>query len=412
MKKSKIYLSILAIFAVIVAIQACTKSMDDEIRYERILQLDTSIDYNNTDYPQHMQGSLNTNVSNAKAALGRVLFYDEILSRNSRVSCASCHLQQHAFSDVKAASSGFAMGQTPRNSMAISNLVMNEWVLFWDLRASNLQEQVTMPLVNHLEMGNSSLEEVIERINSLDYYPALFESAYGTSEANETTVADALRDFIRALRSYESDFDNANPEIGNGWGSENVPDLEDPAQRAGFELFGDLGCASCHSGNNIGGHSSANIGLDEVYADSGMNSWTNDPEDVGVFKVPSLRNVALTAPYMHDGRFKNLDEVLSHYSNGIKSHPNLDWRLVDLSGFDFELSDLLLAGMDPISYFEENEENDPVIEALLASERIPVRMNLSEQDKSNLIAFLESLTDKEYISDPRYSDPFVSVEIK
>ena len=412
MKKSNVFFSLFSIFLVVLGFQACTKSLENEIQFERVLALDTTIDYNNNDYPSHMQFSITGNVHNPTAALGRVLFYDEILSRNSRVSCASCHLQKNAFSDVKVASAGFAMGQTPRNSMALSNLVANEWILFWDTRASGLDEQVLMPILNHLEMGNSSLDEVIDRINTLDYYPALFQSAFGSAEITESKMAIAIREFIRALKSYESDFDAANPNVNGGWGGNNVPDFDDPAQRAGFELFGSMGCANCHNGNNLGGSSSANIGLDEVYTDNGKGGWSSDPEDIGVFKVPSLRNIALTGPYMHDGRFSSLEEVVNHYNSGVKSHPNLDWRLVDISNFDLDLDDLLLLGMDPVTIIQDSENSDPALQAFLAGERIPQRLNMSDQDKSNLIAFLNSLTDKEYVSDPRFSDPFISEEIQ
>lgn len=411
MKKTIVYLSLAALCGGLIGIQACTKSLNGDLVFQRVLTTDVQVDYNNSDYPAHLQNSLEQNVNNEKAALGRVLFYDEVLSKNSRVSCGSCHLQSRGFSDVKATSEGFAMGQTARNSMAISNLMMGEWGLFWDLRASGLEEQVVMPILNHIEMGNSSISEVVDRIKARDYYPPLFENAYGSSDIDESKIALALREFIRALKSYESAFDEAGPNVNNGWGSNNLPDFEDPAQRAGFELFGDLGCANCHFGNNLGGLNSANIGLDEVYTDNGMNSWTGESADIGVFKIPSLRNVELTAPYMHDGRFKTLEEVVNHYNSGIKSHPNLDWRLVDMSAFDVDVTSLLELGLDPV-IFVQDEDEDPAIEALFQNQRLPVRLNLSETDKSNLIAFLKTLTDEEFISDSRFSDPFENIEVK
>lgn len=411
MKKTIVYLTFALVSVGLIGFQACTKSLNDDLLFQRELTTDVHVDYNNSDYPAHLVNALEQDVNNAKAALGRVLFYDEVLSKNSRVSCASCHLQSNGFSDVKSTSEGFAMGQTARNSMAISNLMMGEWGLFWDLGASGLEEQVVMPILNHIEMGNSSIPEVVDRIKARDYYPPLFENAYGSSEIDETTIALALREFIRSLKSYESTFDKANPDVNNGWGTNNEPDFEDPSQRAGFVLFGKLGCANCHFGNNIGGLNSANIGLDEVYTDSGMNSWSGAPNDIGVFKIPSLRNIDLTAPYMHDGRFKTLEEVVNHYNSGIKSHPNLDWRLVDVSEFDDDLTSLLELGLDPVILVQDEDE-DPAIEALFQNQRLPIRMNLSEIDKSNLITFLKTLTDKEFISDTRFSDPFESVEVK
>jgi cytochrome c peroxidase len=343
-------------------------------------------------------GDLNTEVTD----LGRVLFYDESLSLNERVSCGSCHIQSHGFADLQKASLGFAMGETARNSMSLSNLESTD-VLFWDGRESDLTNQVVKPITNHLEMGYGSMVELVNRLNTKDYYNELFEDAFGSSEITEDRISWALESFIKSLRSHRNMVDIALAESGSFslWSSSAIVELSDPVAQRGFELFGELGCSNCHNGINIGGKNMANIGLEMDYTDPGLATWSDSPGSVGVFKIPSLRNVALTAPYMHDGRFATLEEVIEHYNSGIVAHPNLNWMLTDAQEIE-TVNDLINAGFDPVEVFAAQEFNSP---------SSPRRLNLTDLQKADLLAFLQSLTDYEMLSDPRYSNPFVLEEL-
>lgn len=302
-------------------------------------------------------------VTNEKATLGRVLFYDKRLSINNKISCGTCHQQQFAFSDQQTLSEGFQNVLTTRNSMSISNAVFSRG-FFWDRRTTDLNELVLEPIQNHIEMGLEDLDYLSSKLGEIEYYDVLFKSAYGDSEVTTERIAESLKQFVQTMISTNSDFDK---------------ETLSPLAEEGFHLFEELACASCHvepsidfSWNN--GSAAANIGLDEHYTDEGIASWSNSPNSIGVFRVPSLRNVALTAPYMHDGRFNTLEQVVEHYNSGIQDHPNLDWRLQE---FDAE-SNIGQAK----------------------------RMNLNAGEKLALIAFLNSLTDKDYLTDVRYSDPF------
>jgi cytochrome c peroxidase len=305
------------------------------------------------------------------AALGRVLFYDTRLSVNNSISCASCHKQGLGFSDNKQFSQGFENKPTSRNALAIQDLAGGFFgpfggnALFWDGREANLGAMVLQPIVNHVEMGMQDVGALVERVRGTSYYKPLFEEAYGPgSEINAESIADALADFVAGLRAVHSRFDQANQ------GKAVLSALE----KKGEDLFfGKYNCGGCHA-LQIGGYGGtltrfANIGLDAVYDDPGRMNVTSDPADAGKFKVPGLRNVAVSGPYMHDGRFAKLEEVLDHYSHGIANHPNLDSLLRDGQG-----------------------------QALT--------LNISASDKDALIAFLHTLTDYTMLSDPQLSNPF------
>jgi cytochrome c peroxidase len=286
--------------------------------------------------------------------------------------------------------------------MAISNMGSTN-VLFWDGRESDLTDQVVKPITNHLEMGYGSTAELVHRLNTKDYYNELFQNAFGSDEITAERISWALESFIKSLRSYRNMVDIALAETSttsSPWSSSVDIVLSDPVAQRGFELFGALGCSNCHGGKNIGGTNMANIGLEMDYADPGLATWSDSPGSVGVFKIPSLRNVALTAPYMHDGRFATLEQVIEHYNSGIVAHPNLNWMLTDVQDIE-TVNDLINAGFDPIQVFNEQEFNSP---------SAPRRLNLTDLQKADLLAFLQSLTDYEMLSDPRYSNPFVLEE--
>ena len=337
-----------------------------------------------------------------RAELGRVLFHDRMLSQNGAVSCNSCHLQSHGFAEPKALSLGLRRELTERNASHLVN-PGSQFAYFWDGRADDLTTQVTMPIENHVEMGFRSLDGLASRLAQLEYYSPLFTAAYGDPEPSLERIQDALSTFLRCMVSCHSPADEAfaeaMDEFWDPWGISNgtltlngLSSLE----KQGFELFhGKAQCANCHGGPHFNGW-----GMD--FADIGLDASTEEPDpntvnNFGLFggwgptamKVPSLRNVALTGPYMHDGRFQTLDEVLDHYSHGIQDVPTLDGRLRNWDNF----------GGDEIFI-------SPILPVLGNEGAPPVRLNFSPSERAALKAFLHSLTDFNFIQDERFSNPF------
>ncbi|MHA7101495.1 cytochrome-c peroxidase [Roseivirga pacifica] len=324
-------------------------------------------------------------ITDAGATLGRVLFYDKKLSANGTVSCASCHQATHGFSDPKILSEGFDGEQTRRRSMGIVNArFYATGKFFWDERAETLEDQVLMPFQDDVEMG-LTLQELENIVSSQTYYPTLFENAFGDNSINSDRISKALAQFIRSMVSTTSRYDQARSEVSS-------PIIDFPSftaqENQGKELFflprrltnGLNGnCAACHVSEafvgpilrNQGRTTFATInGLDtNSTTDLGVNETTGNPNDIGKFKAPSLRNIAIRPPYMHDGRFATLEDVINHYSSGIQNHSNLASPLVNSSG--------------QVGQF-----------------------NLTEAEKNALIAFLNTLTDDQMLNDEKYSDPF------
>lgn len=324
-------------------------------------------------------------ISSTVGSLGRVLFYDKHLSINNSVSCGSCHNQVIAFSDNQAKSLGFENQTTGRNTPPIQNLfggflfkqentkgeVPDHGNLFWDGRETFLPSMVLKPMLNHVEMGLFNEKMIVEKVKEQPYYADLFAKAF----PNEPTItlshiATALSGFVGSISSESSTFDKSQEKPGQPL---------NPKEERGKELFISVyRCDRCHQissphGYLFGGESGngfADIGLDQNPTDIGLGNVTKDASDNGKFKIPSLRNIALTAPYMHDGRFKTLEDVIEHYSLHINNSANLDENL--------------------------KEENGQAI-----------RLNINANDKSAIVAFLNSLTDNSMISDPKFSDPFI-----
>lgn len=349
--------------------------------------------YANITLPQHLLvnvlggidqasaiSSDNTPTSNpttdAGATLGRVLFYDKNLSQNSTVSCGSCHQQAAGFSDPAKLSAGFLGGKTRRHSMSLANArFYKRGRFFWDERAATLEEQVLMPFQDAVEMG-MTLQQVTDRINEQPYYQQLFVDAFGpTATASSTNVSKALAQFIRSMVSTTSKYDEGRPTVPQP--TRNFANFT-TSENNGKRLFflpvanGGLGCVGCHASeafiNPVLGPTSN--GIDAVSTtDFGVFEATPLARFSGTFKVPSLKNIAATAPYMHDGRFATLAEVINHYSNGVQNHPNLGIALKDSRGN-------------------------------------PVRFNLTQTQKNDLLAFLNTLTDTKMLTDPKFSDPF------
>ena len=300
-------------------------------------------------------------VTDAGATLGRVLFYDTRLSQNESVSCASCHRQDHGFSDPERLSVGFEGGRTARNSMGLAFArFYRNGRFFWDERATTLEHQALLPIQDATEMG-MTLPEVEARLEATAFYPGLFADAFGTPEVTSDRVSRALAQFVRSIVSPNSRYDAAREAAPPGPPGQPLPDLT-AQENQGLQLFFGRGrCAQCHRGDLFVGDEARNNGLDATIIDEGAGN--------GRFKTGSLRNIALTAPYMHDGRFNTLDDVIQHYSTRIQANPGLDDRLRTPNG-----------------------------QAVL--------LNFSPQERAALVAFLHTLTDETLATDPRWSNPF------
>lgn len=316
-------------------------------------------------------------IANATATLGNVLFYDVSLSKDNSVSCGSCHQQQLAFADNVSFSKGVSDRLTARNSIALGSLTNfgnytsdPETTLFWDGRVDNLHDQMIQTLRNPNEM-DMELNEVLEKINERDHYKILSEKAFGTDQLTEFTILIALESFMNTINTF-SKFDEISFQQGNF--IENVDWIGFTAQEnLGKSLF-HQNCVNCHSQTMaqvktlVEPIHNANNGLDLVYADKGHGEINPAPEAIGVFKVPGLRNIDLTAPYMHDGRFATLEEVIDFYSEGIQNHPNLH------------------------EFLSENG--------------LPKKFNFNQTEKEALVSFLKTLTDPKIMTEPKWSDPF------
>lgn len=297
------------------------------------------------------------------ATLGRVLFYETRLSANNTVSCSSCHVQKHAFVDPNRFSKGFEGKLTDRHAMNLVDLRYYQRArFFWDERAGNLEDLVLRPIQSQIEMGQT-LPAVQRILAGDDQYPALFQRAFGDRVITQERLARALAQFLRAMVSYQSPYDR-----GRATAQSSRDDFENftRQENRGKALFL-RNCANCHlpiQDAHFFMVAPVNNGLDADYkeADGGIGDITLNSRDAGHFKSPSLRNVEVTGPYMHDGRLATLDEVIDHYSKNFKQHPNLDFRMRPL--------------------------------------------NFTDSEKAALIAFLKTLTDQTFLTDPKFSDPF------
>ncbi|HMJ70529.1 MAG TPA: cytochrome c peroxidase [Cyclobacteriaceae bacterium] len=335
--------------------------------------------------------------SDAIATLGRVLFYDRQLSINNTISCASCHKQSSAFADNVRFSLGFEGKSTTRNSMPLQNIGFGGFLffdqqkfssssfaptsssiafiggdhLFWDGRESVLEKLALQPVGNHVEMGITDVNALSKKLSGLPYYESLFNDAFGDPEINSEKIAASISTFVRSIRTNTTRFDQ---HVVSQFPGAALPSDLNAVELEGMMLFNDkYDCNGCHQVTSPNGYlfagTFANIGLDAAYADNGLQNTTGKPEDAGKFKIPSLRNLSYTAPYMHDGRFKTLGDVMEHYSEGMANHPNLDPRLKGDNGQARS-------------------------------------MNISDHEKEAIVAFLHTLNDPSIVSDPKFSNPF------
>ncbi len=271
-----------------------------------------------------------------RIALGRRLFQETALSADRSISCASCHAAATGFSDSRRFSSGVRGQLGTRQSMALINLAWKR-EFFWDGRARSLRDQVLIPIQDPTEMAET-LEAVVGKLSGIPEYPALFEKAFGTPRIDAERIALALEQFVLTLTGFRSRFD------GSIQGKASLSDLE----RRGLELFmteneprmGQRGadCFHCHGGMLFTDHQFHDNGLDLEPSDPGRAGVTRRNSDRGKFVTPTLRNIARTAPYMHDGRFQTLEEVVRHYSEGVQASPNLDPNLAKHTAGGLHLS--------------------------------------------------------------------------
>lgn len=383
-KKTKVILSL--VVSVTFLIIACSKSNTDaplEDPITKYLNLPANaFNYANLSMPAYLlappiQGQINTPATNQitdwGSTLGRVLFYDKSLSKNRTISCASCHKQANAFSDFEVLSKGFNGGLTGRNSMSLIDAKYYPiGRFFWDQRAATLEQQVLMPIQDLVEMG-ITLDTLIKRVQDQPYYPSLFTKAFGNSTINSDLISKALSQFVRSIVSYQSKYDQGRQTLPTA--PPPPPDAVFPnftaQENRGKEIFLSPigGCAPCHGSETFTAPEAKNNGLDLTSTDPGFGAVFPIPANNGLFKVSSLRNIELTAPYMHDGRFATLEQVIEHYNSGIKNHPNLANQLRLPNGQ-------------------------------------PRLLNISPADKAALVAFLKTLTDRNVTTDVKYSNPF------
>ena len=304
--------------------------------------------------------------------LGRRLFYDVRLSKDNSMSCASCHLPELGFTDATAFSTGVDGEQTRRSSMSLVNVGYFDSGLFWDGRVQTLEEQALQPVTDAIELINTW--EVVEEMMKADAeYPEMFREAFGiddTSEIDSLLAAKAIAQFERALISHNSKYDKIihQRDFDYEWTD---------SEFRGYLMYIDEGqdlnlpdaqCDHCHMGALLTNGLYFNNGIDDYptlsdYPDKGQGEVTGIVENFGKFKATTLRNIELTAPYMHDGRFATLEEVIEHYSTGVHFATNLDSNLES-------------------------------------------SLNLTESQKEDLLNFLKTLTDTEFVENPAFQNPF------
>jgi len=297
-------------------------------------------------------------ITDAGGTLGRVLFYDPRLSANDAVSCGSCHHQSLGFADALVFSVGLGGALTPRHATGLTNArFYKRGRFFWDERAATLEDQVLDPIQNDREMG-MSLDKLAIKLSITPHYPQLFNAAFGSPDITRDRVARALAQFTRAMVSGDSRYDRAFDANG-------VANFASFTQQEidGERVFRQSGCGSCHTTLAQVGDAPHDNGLDAAPVDTGVGG--------GVFKTPSLRNVAVRPRFMHDGRFATLDEVVAFYDSGIRDNPRLD----------------------PL---------------LRAADGTPKRLGLTAAERDALVAFLGTLTDSTFLTSPRFSNPFAS----
>ncbi|MEZ4911514.1 MAG: cytochrome c peroxidase [Saprospiraceae bacterium] len=381
------------IFIIVFGTISCQNDDVNEPITESVLHLpETPFDYASLNLPSHFTTNVagqplptsingidnnpaNNPVTDDGATLGRVLFYDKKLSANGTIACASCHKQDKGFSDDATLSIGFNGGTTGRHSMTLVNArFYQRGRFFWDERATTLEEQVLMPFQDSVEMG-MTLEQVVSIVQNQTYYPELFQKAFGSTEITSDKISKALAQFVRSIVSYSSKYDQGRAMVAApGANFPNFSTEENTGKNIFFQTIPNGGgaCFGCHTTEAFvsANPGPQNNGLDASSStDLGAGGVFTNPIFIGRFKTTSLRNIELTAPYMHDGRFATLEEVVEHYNSRIQAHPTLSPALTDANGN-------------------------------------PIRLNLTSAQKAALVAFLKTLTDNSVNTETKWSNPF------
>jgi cytochrome c peroxidase len=332
------------IFLFIAGIFACNKQVIDEVLAFT----------NPSHFPKPTYKFENNEITKAKFELGRKLFYDPILSANNTISCGFCHIQTSAFThhghDV---SHGIFDRVGTRNTPPIMNMAWNTSFM-WDGGIFDLDLLPIAPITNHLEM-DETMPNVLNKLRATSTYPTLFKKAFGSTEIDGTKFLKALSQFMLMCTSTNSKYDSVQQKLATFTTQEN----------AGYQVFKQK-CNSCHTEPLFTDNSFRNNGLQpSLVNDSGRYLITNISSDLYKFRVPSLRNLTPTAPFMHDGRFRNIDAVLDHYTTGVKAIPNVD----------------------------------PILQ-----QGSSLGISLSAQEKINLKAFLKTLEDEVFLKDKKLSE--------
>ncbi len=310
-----------------------------------------------TDYPLTQQ----------RVELGRMLFYEPTLSRDGTQSCATCHVQADGLSDRRTYSIGIRGLSGTRQAMPLANLGWHRRGFFWDGRAATLRQQALMPIEDTLEMDNT-LANAVSTLSAKSAFRDQFVRAFGSDTITAERMGIAMEQFMLTIVSGSSKWDKVQR------GEATFTAQEKRGQDLFFNEFDPTGkvksgeCFHCHGGPNFTNDRYMNNGLDDdaSFRDIGRERVTKNPYDRAKFKVPTLRNIAVTAPYMHDGRFTNLEDVVRHYSSGVKPSSTVD---------------------------------------ILLQFSLKPGLGLGESDVADLVAFLRTLTDDTYLANPKYAKP-------
>lgn len=344
------------------------------------IDLDNLYPYSNQTIPAYISkdnSPTNNAITDRGSTLGRVLFYDKQLSLNGQIACASCHIQAYAFSDTAVRSSGFDNGLTPRHSMRLVNARFGtNQRFFWDERAQSLEAQTTQPIQDHLEMGFSGtsgqpgIDSLLRRLAALPRYQTLFPLVFGDGQITENRLQLALAQFVRSIQSFDSKYDIGRAQVNND--AAPFPNFT-ADENAGKSLFltpppaGGAGCQGCHR--------APEFDIDPNSQNNGIVGRAGGAAGIELnnTRAPSLRNLLnpagqLNGPMMHTGQFTNLEQVINHYNlvPQVAGNTNLDPRLVGPGG----------------------------------------NLQLSPQERLQLLAFLGTLTGTDVYTNPRWSNPF------
>ncbi len=345
-------------------ILACGSDTDDiQVVYDPTVY---SLDYGQFPNPNLSSDNVPTN---AGVQLGRMLFYEKALSKDGSMSCAECHIQQDMFSDIRRFSLGVEGLPGGRQAMGVFNLAWHNNGMFWDGRSPLVRDQALKPIQDPLEM-NETLENAVMKLQNMSMYRDQFIRAFGDDTISSERIGLALEQFELTMISNNAKFDRVQRNEATFTASEErgrilfFQEFDPFIPQKGGECF------HCHGGFNFTNDQFMNNGLDpeSAFTDLGRFDVTENPNDRAKFKVPSLRNIELTPPYMHDGRFATLEEVMDHYNTGVHQSPTL--------------------------------------EGLMFHNVEPGGLQLTDQEKADLVAFMKTLTDIDFMTDQRFSSPF------